>query len=337
MDLLNKIYNCDNAELLAQLPDDSVDAIITDPPYELGFMDNVWDKSGIANDVGRWREHLRVLKPSGHLLAFSGSRTYHRMVCAIQDAGFEIRDQIQWLYGSGFNKSKSHLKPAHEPICVARKTGQMKPLNLDGGRIPVDWNIDPAKRKNGKKPSQTLNCYGTDTRTEVWHQNPDGRLPSNVILDETTAEILDEQTGTLSPGGGNRTHKQHHNSRSDEKVFGGGFAGSGFTTPNYNDIGGASRFFYVAKASPSERNGITHPTVKPIKLISQLVKIYSNEGDVIFDGFGGSGTTAICCLRERRNFILCEWNDDYFTQASARIEAEKVRIASMLNFDEKEI
>lgn len=329
LELLNKIHNCDNAEILALLPDNSVDAVITDPPYEIGFMGNAWDKSGVAYDVERWKEHLRVLKPSGYLLAFSSSRTYHRLAVAIENAGFEIRDQIQWLYGSGFPKSKSQIKPAHEPICVARKAGKLAPLNIDAARIPVNWDIDPAKRKNGKKPSQTLNCYGEDTRTEVWHQNPKGRVPSNVILDETTAEILDEQTGTLAPGGGNRTHKKHFNSRSEEKVFGGGFSGNGFTTPNYNDIGGASRFFYVAKSSPSERAGITHPTVKPIALISQLIKIYTSENDVVFDGFGGSGTTAVVCKRENRRFILCELSEKNYAEAVERL-AKEVNLFSSL-------
>jgi len=92
------------------MPDNSVHSIVTDPPYELGFMGRGWDKSGIANNVDLWKEALRVLKPGGHLLAFSGSRTYHRMVCAIEDAGFEIRDQIMWLYGSGFPKSRDPWK-----------------------------------------------------------------------------------------------------------------------------------------------------------------------------------------------------------------------------------
>ena len=90
---------------MATLPDASVDAVVCDPPYELGFMGKAWDASGIAYDVEVWRQALRVLKPGGHLLAFSGSRTYHRMTCAIEDAGFDIRDQIMWVYGSGFPKS----------------------------------------------------------------------------------------------------------------------------------------------------------------------------------------------------------------------------------------
>jgi hypothetical protein len=100
-----KLHLGDCIEVMRAMPDNSVDSIVTDPPYELGFMGKSWDSSGIANNVEMWREALRVLKPGGHLLAFSGTRTQHRMVCAIEDAGFEIRDSIPWLYGSGFPKS----------------------------------------------------------------------------------------------------------------------------------------------------------------------------------------------------------------------------------------
>ena len=101
----NKIYEGDCLEVLKGFPDNFVDSIVTDPPYELGFMDKAWDKSGIAYKVELWQECYRVLKPGGHLLSFGGSRTYHRMACAIENAGFEIRDMIEWVYGGGFPKS----------------------------------------------------------------------------------------------------------------------------------------------------------------------------------------------------------------------------------------
>lgn len=101
----NKIYNMDCLEGLKQLPDNSIDSIVTDPPYELGFMGKTWDKTGIAYNIELWEECYRVLKPGGHLLAFGGARTYHRMACAIEDANFEIRDCIMWVYGNGFPKS----------------------------------------------------------------------------------------------------------------------------------------------------------------------------------------------------------------------------------------
>jgi site-specific DNA-methyltransferase (adenine-specific) len=103
--MTNKVIQGDCLEVMKTLPENSVDSIVTDPPYELGFMGKSWDKTGIANNVEMWKEALRVLKPGGHLLSFGGTRTYHRMACAIEDAGFEVRDMVSWIYGSGFPKS----------------------------------------------------------------------------------------------------------------------------------------------------------------------------------------------------------------------------------------
>ena len=100
-----KLINGNSLEVLKTLEDNSIDSIVTDPPYELGFMGKSWDKTGIAHNVELWEQALRVLKPGGHLIAFSGSRTYHRMAVAIEDAGFEIRDQILWIYSQGMPKS----------------------------------------------------------------------------------------------------------------------------------------------------------------------------------------------------------------------------------------
>ena len=100
-----RVINGDSLVVLETLEANSIDAIVTDPPYELGFMGKSWDSTGIAYNVELWKKALRVLKPGGYLLAFGGTRTYHRIACAIEDAGFEIRDCIIWLYGSGFQKS----------------------------------------------------------------------------------------------------------------------------------------------------------------------------------------------------------------------------------------
>lgn len=112
------IINGDCIEEMRKLDDNSVDSIVTDPPYELGFMGKSWDSTGIAYNIDVWREALRVLKPGGHMLAFGGTRTYHRMVCAIEDAGFEIRDQMQWLYGGGMPKSMDISKAIDKKLGV---------------------------------------------------------------------------------------------------------------------------------------------------------------------------------------------------------------------------
>lgn len=124
---MDKILQGDCKERLKELHDNSVDAIITDPPYELGFMGKKWDNTGIAYNVDMWRECLRVLKPGGHLLAFGGTRTYHRMAVAIEDAGFEVRDMIEWVYGSGFPKSLNIGKAVDKLQGNERiKTGEIK-------------------------------------------------------------------------------------------------------------------------------------------------------------------------------------------------------------------
>ena len=122
--------NC--LELLAEMPDNSVDSIVTDPPYELGFMGKSWDNSGIAYNVELWSQALRVLKPGGHLLAFGGSRTYHRLASAVEDAGFEIRDQIMYLYGSGFPKSHNVSKAIDKAAGAEREVVGSRPLTGNG-------------------------------------------------------------------------------------------------------------------------------------------------------------------------------------------------------------
>ena len=142
---LNQIIQGDCLEVMRGIPDDCIDSIVTDPPYELGFMGKKWDSTGIAYNVDMWRECLRVLKPGGHLLSFGGTRTYHRMACAIEDAGFEIRDQMQWIYGSGFPKSMDISKAIDKQAGVERASlGKIK-----GAVNPKGYKTDGIKQSGG--------------------------------------------------------------------------------------------------------------------------------------------------------------------------------------------
>lgn len=346
-----KIIHGDSIEELRKIPDNSIDACVTDPPYELtsarpggrspatrgkvmkGFMGMKWDGTGIAHDVGLWKDVLRVLKPGAHLLAFGGTRTYHRMACAIEDSGFEIRDQMQWIYASGFPKSLNiskaigkhrekiagtanmgdwdgwgtALKPANEPICVARKPLSEKTVAANVLKWGVGALNIERSRITAKDPEYAKNCSGdrghagtreagqsTDLKPGGGSASDAGRWPSNVILDEEAGKALDEQTGILTSG----ANLIRRGSDKFRETYG-EFKGQTDCVRNRGvDSGGASRFFYCAKASKSERGeGNKHPTVKPIKLMEYLVRLVTPPAGTVLDPFLGSGTTAVACHR----------------------------------------
>lgn len=158
-----RILTGDCRERLKSIPDNSIDAIVTDAPYELGFMGKGWDSSGIAYNVDVWRECFRVLKPGGHLLAFGGTRTHHRMTCAIEDAGFEIRDELDWLYGSGFPKSLDVSK------AIDRELGQPRAVAGIGDAVDrnaLDFGGSTGKAKNGLKTDWVETAPNTPQATE---------------------------------------------------------------------------------------------------------------------------------------------------------------------------
>jgi DNA modification methylase len=311
---------------------ETVDAVVTDPPYGLSFMGKHWDH-GVPG-TAFWTEALRLLKPGARLLAFGGTRTYHRMACAIEDAGFEIEDSLCWLYGSGFPKHKSKLKPAHEPIVMARKpAARATLLNIDDCRIGTESRFSPpAPLRAG-----TFNCsFDSDYVGKV----VSGRWPANVVLDEEAARALDEMSGMLQTGGGIRNGPQ-------TPAFFGRFAGDEDVRSFPGNTGGASRFYYVAKASRSEReagcaslpkrtfyadaaipqrderpntaNANHHPTVKPVALMRWLVRLVTPPDGLVLDPFTGSGTTGIAATLEGRRFLGIEREAEYVEIARARI------------------
>jgi len=442
-----------NLELLPTLADNSIDAIVTDPPYGLGNPDpdyiikaiQLWasgDRSHIPEGKGFmgkswdafvpppavWDECFRVLKPGGHLLAFAGTRTYDLMGISIRMAGFEIRDSIGWVYGSGFPKSLdvskaidkaagaerevigtktaspkgisqaearsdsaagayggetkeiditapatpeaqkwqgwgTALKPALEPIVVARKpligtvaenvlTYGTGGLNIDGSRIgneKISTHNAPKGTFAGGEPDR-----GSDTSS---YQTHTGRWPANLILDEYTAELLDEQSGqtksTPNQGGQNKTKRT---------AMAGGEMYS--ASSSHSDSGGASRFFYVAKASKRDRNegledldfisaasmverepdsagmnspragaGRTsgaknfHPTVKPTDLMRYLVKLVTPPNGIVLDPFTGSGSTGKAAILEGFDFIGIELTEDYWPIIEGRLKHAEAKVA----------
>ena len=345
----------DCLEVLKTIPDNSVDAVITDPPYGLSFMGKKWDYDVPSVEV--WTECFRVLKPGGHLLSFAGSRTYHRMAVRIEDAGFEIRDQIMWVYGSGFPKSHNigkaidkmdiehdydgygtALKPAHEPIVMARKPLSEKSIaenvmkhgtggiNIDGSRIEMkdkeNINFDRPRVREKKDWVYDLGMKWEDPNIKEY--NEQGRFPANIIFDEEAGQLLDEQSGVKQSS--KRTSKynkdtEHTNTYTPAK--------SDYRDDNtYADKGGASRFFYCPKAAKKDRSeGIelinNHPTVKPTDLMRYLINLITPQNGTILDPFMGSGSTGKAAVRCGVNFIGIEKEQEYMDIASARIEHER--------------
>ena len=362
-----KLYNGNMLDMLQVIDENSITSIITDPPYELSFMKNSvkWDSTGISFNIETWKTCLKVLKPGGYLVAFCGSRTFHRMVCAIEDAGFEIRDVIMWLYGTGMPKSSNvgkmlekkfghsvdnefykygnALKPAYEPIVIARKpfdgsmienmySNNVGALNIDECRIPISDDKDMSNYKFNMDANNRMSQNDGETHHRFdggWkvHKGekeiPNGRFPSNVVFtyDENN---YDEVCGDLP----------------------------------CLENGSVSRYFYCAKASRKDRDdgledfelitrsdrnpeletannqfnrsGVArknfHPTCKPTDLMQYLVRLVTPKGGIVLDCFNGSGSTGKAVMSENYDrdanyeYIGIELTEEYLPIAKARIE-----------------
>lgn len=421
------LINGDCIEEMQKLIDDGVqvDSVVTDPPYHLtsivkrfgkedsapaqfgtdgayaraskGFMGKEWDGGDIAFRPETWELALKLLKPGGHLLAFSASRNYHRMAVAIEDAGFEIRDQMMWLYGSGFPKSLNigkaidkrngvqgdvigtrkvtssdigqksgwnhlntdrgdyeyreimneyegwgtALKPAHEPIVMARKPLSEKSIvdnvlkhgtgaiNIDGCRIEGN-EANGAERKTANRKSRSEDGVWTDNNSGMKQEDnhfadadPRGRFPANVMHDGSDV-ITKEFPQTGKSGSVKPIDKQKTND-----VFGKYNEVKEFQA--YDDEGSAARFFYCPKTSKSERhNGDanTHPTVKPVDLMRYLCRLVTPKGGTVLDPFMGSGSTGMAAKDEGFNFIGIEKDEEYYKICESRI----TRFAPLMDF-----
>lgn len=385
------LFGGDCLDILPSLPENSVDSIVTDPPYHLvsivnrfgaedaapakigktgayarasrGFMGKQWDGGDIAFRVELWAQVFRVLKPGGHLLAFSGTRTYHRMACAIEDAGFDVRDMVQWLYGSGFPKSRNiskadnfcccarewekwpsdadhpwpicsgcgmafvpdglraALKPACEPICLARKplseptiaanvlrwgTGA---LNIDRCRVEAqDKARAPVGQFGGSKIGPNGHSGVRDGRCDAL-----GRWPANIIHDgsEEVVALFPDALGQQMAVG------PEHGAKNSVNVFG-NYGPRNHFAPR-DDSGSAARFFYSAKADDDDRLGSKHPTVKPLDLMQYLCRLITPPSGVVLDPFAGTGTTGEAAWREGFKAILIEREPEYQADIARRM------------------
>lgn len=419
------LNHSDCAEFLEKLSDNSIEALITDPPAGIGFMGKEWDHHKGGRDewvtwlTGIMKKCYRVMKPGAHGFVWAIPRTSHWTATALENAGFEIRDVVTHLFGSGFPKSLdiskaidkaagaerevvgekmggtklleerpwntgesfqkyipetapatesakqwqgwgTALKPASEHWILIRKPISEKTvaanvlkwgcggINIDAGRIGTSDKLSIHKGAVGFK-----DAIGSVTKESFQSRGQSqGRFPANLVLDEVAAEMLDAQSGVLKTGNG-------PTKRAGLGYQGG--EGNESESPRPKNEGGASRFFYCAKTSKSERNagldgmeakpsqeyGLKnsvdkrpgraegnrtnearqnhHPTVKPQKLMSYLIKLITPPGGVVLDPFMGSGSTGCAAKREGFEFIGIEKEKEYFEIAAKRIEATPLK------------
>jgi len=377
------IYTGDCIEAMAAMEPESIDAVCTDPPYGLEFMGKAWDKLGAtvehpddgegpwgrtkrvrygrsAESAQSWHEAwadaaLRVAKPGAYLLAFGGTRTVHRMTCAIEDAGWIIRDMLVWAYASGFPKGRANLKPAWEPIVMARKLGPLRPLAIDACRISTSdtsgWS------QTGSKAGPNLAMAGPNGDRDPKPDNALGRWPANVIL---TDPIFDGGWDGVVGGGEAAGSKPVDWTTAAERAsFPVGREASVF----YDDSGTYSRFFIIPKAARSDREPVVrgqldaepgrwggtiqdgrphmpegyefrpkprengHPTVKPTDLMRHLVRLVTPPGGTVLDPFLGSGTTALAAEMEGFAWIGIEKEAEYVEIAEARLNGTQKGMA----------
>lgn len=276
------------------------DACITDPPYGIGFMNKKWDDD-VAFDKAIWAAVYAKLKPGAHVLAFGGTRTYHRLACAIEDAGFDIRDCLAWVYGQGMGKAGS-LKPAFEPIVVARKPYEGR-LKDNIGKYGVGgYFIEAARIPNRES-------------TDASPKNTKGRWPANLIHDGS-----DEVLGAFPDAPGQQGAARTDGTVKKHAIYGKMKHSLEPHLPRA-DSGSATRFFYCAKATKAERMDSKHPTVKPIALMRYLIRLVTPPDALILDPFAGSGTTGVAALLEGRRVVLIEQDEDYVRDAQRRLDS----------------
>ena len=362
------LVNGDCLEEVQKLVDKGVqvDSIVTDPPYHLtsiverfgkegsapakdkdgafqrqsvGFMGKEWDGGDIAFRKETWELFMKVLKPGGHLLAFSGSRTYHRMAVAIEDAGFDIRDQIMWLYGSGFPKSLNLGKSVDKKLGNERiKTGQTKIHGIKGMPQSEERTAIGAGSFGQEVEEEitvgTTEWEGWGTALKPAHEPivlarkalSENSIVANVLKHRTGGIHIDEcriegekQTRNSNPVMNGGKYAQNENADREE------------TTPDTKGRFPANvmhngleedwaRYYYCPKTSKSEKGkDNSHPTVKPLKLMRYLCRLITPKGGTVLDPFMGSGSTGIAAKDEGFEFIGIEKEKEYFEIAERRI------------------
>jgi site-specific DNA-methyltransferase (adenine-specific) len=359
-------------KILPTLDANSIHAVVTDPPYNLdsiakrfgsstaaavkpgktgayarsskGFMGMRWD-TDIAFQVETWAEVIRVMRPGAFMVAFASTRGYHRMTCAIEDAGFIIHPMIGWLFASGFPKATRFklpdmegfryglqaLKPALEPICFAQKpmegTGNENwtkwgcgGLNIEAARIEADGRPERTKL-SGLPDVDGKKVYGSGLSpgSRATGMTDLGRWPANLAHDGSD-EVM-EAFAAFGERQGQQGRAKTDGTETGNKVFG-ALRNRTINPEPRRDTGTAARFFYCAKASKADRAGSGHPTVKPLALMDWLVKLITPPGGTILDPFAGSGATLCAADRLQFDAIGIEQSAEYVADIHRRLHLD---------------
>lgn len=339
--MTHTIINLDCLEYLRSLQDNTFESVVTDPPYGLSFMGKKWDYDVPSVEI--WRECLRVLKPGGHLLSFAGTRTQHRMAVNIEDAGFEIRDMIAWVYGSGFPKSLDVSK------AIDKKAGAKRELILDEDGNQV-WTSQKQGKKSmfdgGRERPATYPATDAARKWKGWGTALKPALEPITIARKPLIGTVAENVQTYGTGAMN-IDECRLEARGQQQQ--GKYEGSNINIVAYRDgektysadlgrwpanfihdgseeviglFGTSARFFYCAKANKSDREeGNKHPTVKPTTLMRYLCRLVTPSGGTILDPFAGSGSTGKAAKMEGFSFVGIEREKEYCEIAKKRIES----------------
>ena len=338
---MQKIIHGDCLDVMRTMDDNYIDFIVCDPPYGLNFMGKDWD--GCIPAIEIWAEALRICKPGAMVAAFGGSRTHHHLMLAIEGSGWEIRDVIMWITGQGFPKSHNFgkkmgeewkgfgtaLKPAYEPIILA-----MKPLDGTFAQNAENWgvggiNIDESRigtggTKRSHQAEYPKNEDGTEDRSKHWartghsiESNGLGRWPSNLILNEESAEQLDQMTG-------NNVSRFFYCAKASRSERNAGLEGMPLKEACHRMNDSLVRMesgCATGKRAEQSKNQNTHPTVKPIALMKYILKLLAPPGNPIcLDPFCGSGSTLIAAKELGISCIGIEKEEEYVEIARKRSE-----------------
>jgi DNA modification methylase len=348
-----KLFVGDCREVMDSKGADTIDAIVTDPPYELGFMNRPWDQRGVSFDSETWKSCLRVLKPGGHMLVFGGTRTFHRIAVAIEDAGFEIRDTIMWLYGSGFPKSHNVSKAIDKSAGAEREViGSWEPTGT--ARIKGNGNSGHGYDHGELRNSLPITSHATDEakRWDGWGTALKPAFEPIIVarkplIGTVVQNVLTHGTGAINIDAARVPHNEACRPMKAQDVSKRGdriirqairdkdtleLKPEGRWPANVifdeeaaalldDQTSGASRFFYCAKASRHERGPENnHPTVKPITLMRYLVRLVTPPRGMVLDPFMGSGSTGVAAVLEGFNFTGIDLTPEYISIAQQRID-----------------